>query len=113
MRKLTLIFLSFISATCFAAPYDCYKLRNEPQQRVCLSKVVKVQQKQMKRLEQLIDSSPNIPQRDKQLLRKDQRGWEKEELSVCGGDPYCTHSELEQRINDLSAYLQSYNVRGQ
>lgn len=113
MRKLSLILLSFFSATCFAAPYDCYKLRNEPQQRVCLSKQVKVQQKQMKRLEQLIASSPNIPKRDKKILDKDQRGWEKEELSVCGGDPYCTNSELERRINDLTAYYTSFNKRGE
>jgi uncharacterized protein len=112
MRTFALIFLGFITATCFAAPIDCYKLSNEPKQRVCLHQQVRGQKEEMKRLERLIDSSPVIPQRDKQILRKDQSGWEKEELSVCGGDPYCTNSELEHRINDLSAYLASYNKSG-
>lgn len=68
-----------------------------------------MQKAEMMRLVKLIATSPNISQHDKYLVHKEQEGWEHDLPGICGTDPYCTNSELQHHINDLSAYLTSFS----
>lgn len=90
---------------------NCYVVKNETKQRTCLIKLVKEQTKNMEEIKLAIYNSAIISSRQKNLVRREQDGWEKMQLEICGSDPYCKNSELEQRINDLTFYLRSFNKR--
>jgi uncharacterized protein YecT (DUF1311 family) len=111
VRKIVIALTFLVSSTALADGFACNKIMDLNAQRTCVVQNVQIRNKEIEYLQKAIMQSPSIPEKDKRIFYKDQSEWIANINSVCDAEPYCMNSELEQRINDLSAYLASFAKR--
>lgn len=106
-----IIALTLLVASNASFADSCMKVLDQNAQRSCVIKNIQERNKEMERLQMAIMQSPNVPEKDKRIFYKDQSEWIDSMNSICDAQPYCMNSELEQRVNNLSAYYASFAKR--